>query len=290
MIRPSSSPGSSGSNSHDKNSFTSTEPSPLISSAILQVFWKRSSRHGTSATFMSGSGSSNDTQMIKHVCLSVLSWFQDPHIFQSVKLTSLHLQIQPSRRIFVASLNPHFLKGASCSLGRGIQGTNLCLLVSSVQPCFVGPFFGPVPMQNKSRLLRTSSWPKSPRTLHPRKKSGGKTPWPVNLTVARHLSTRNSPFHSGPKCSNVYISSQNIGTNENHRLAVHFKIVCKNISHPLHPASTFILPSPSSSCRENNISNSASCFARLPGVSWTGWSTSTWTGKKEIMTGDTGNG
>lgn len=71
-----------------------------------------------------------------------LSWFQDPHIFHSVKLTSLPLQIQPSpRKIFAASLNPYFLKGASSSLSR--RGTAyFCLIASSTMssPALWVPF------------------------------------------------------------------------------------------------------------------------------------------------------
>ena len=137
MIRTSSSPGSSGSSSHDKNSFTSTEPSPLISSAILEASWKISSCHGMyecnnscldldPPTIQKWSNMSaflvySLLEFERHSNMSLvegplpLSWFQDPHIFHSVKLTSLPLQIQPSpRKIFVASLNLYFLKGASC--------------------------------------------------------------------------------------------------------------------------------------------------------------------------------
>ena len=122
-----------------------------------------------------------------------LSWFQDPHIFHSVEthippFTRFNLRLERSLLHLWTSI---FWK----ELAVGIYRLLFIRFIYNVQPCFVGP----VPMQNKSRQLRTSSWPKSPRTLHPQKKSGGKTPWPVNLSVVRHFSTRNPPVYFQPK-------------------------------------------------------------------------------------------
>lgn len=257
MIRTSSSPGSSGSSSHDKNSFTSTEPSPLISSAILEASWKISSCHGmyecnihawiwilqrykndqtclpfwfTHFWSLKGSQIWALWKVLSHwvdfkTLTSFTQWNSHPSLYR------FNLRLERSLLHLWTSI---FWK----ELAVGIYRLLFIRFIYNVQPCFVGP----VPMQNKSRQLRTSSWPKSPRTLHPQKKSGGKTPWPVNLSVVRHFSTRNPPFHSGRQCSNMYISSmyissQSIDTYENHRLAVHWllQIVCKTCPIPFIP-------------------------------------------------------